>query len=133
MGPLNRFFKRRKSYFKLGLSGQDQLAVQQEWGKIQELVKLGSPSRFKNAIIEADKLLDNVLEKMGYSGNLGEKLKTARDRFVEGQDYSVYNDVWQAHKCRNQIVHEVNKEVLSHEVKDIIKKFEKGFKKLGTL
>ena len=107
--------------------------VQQKWDRIQELVKLGSPSRFKNAIIEADKLLDFVLGKMGYAGNLGEKLKAARERFVEGQDYSVYNDVWQAHKCRNQIVHEIDKEVLSHEVKDIIKKFEKGLKKLGIL
>ena len=107
--------------------------VLQKWSQITELVKLGGPSRFRNAVIDADKLLDFVLEKMGYSGYLGQKLKEAKDRFVEGRDYSIYNGLWEAHKLRNKIVHEVPEEILIHEARDALTKFENGLRKLGVL
>lgn len=133
MGFFDKIFKTKKDYFRLGISGEDRLYVQQKWNEVQKLVNLGNPSRFKTAIIEADKLLYFVLGKMGYSGSLGEKLSIARDRFVDNRDYRAYNDLWQAHKCRNRIVHESNYEVLSHEAHDVISKFESGFKELGVL
>lgn len=130
---LDFLFGKKKKYFRLGISAQDRIIVQQKWSQITELIKLGGPSRFRSAIIDADKLLYFVLEKMGYPGNLGEKLKMAKDKLVEGNDYSVYNDVWEAHKIRNRIVHEIEHELLSHEAHKALRKFEKGFKKLGVL
>lgn len=121
--------KGKKSY----LLQSDREKVQKKWQEIQQLMELGGESRFKQAVLEADKLLYFVLEKMGYSGSLADKLKKAKERFSNDHDYSVYNGLWEAHKCRNRIVHEVNVEVISYEAKEVIKKFEQGFKKLGVL
>jgi hypothetical protein len=125
--------RKNKSYFRSGLSVVDRKVVVKKWDEIQELIRLGNPSRFRSAVVEADKLLDFVLDKMGYTGNLGDKLKMTKDRFVDGNDYSIYDGVWQAHKCRNQIVHEVSYELLSSEAYDVVNKFGNGLRKLGSL
>lgn len=133
MGFWNLLFGKNQSYIRSGISSQDKLIVQQKWLEISELVKLGGPSRYRSAVVEADKLLGFVLEKMGYQGSLGDRLKAAKEKFVENHDFSLYNEIWQAHSCRNKIVHEVNYEFLSHEAHDAIRKFEKAFKKLGVI
>jgi len=133
MSFLEFLLGKKRKRFRLGLPRQDKVIVQQKWAEIQELIKLGGPSRFKTAILEADKLLNFVLEKMGYQGNLGEKLKMAKDKFIDGSDYSIYNEIWEAHKCRNRIVHEVEYTPLSHEAHDVVRKYEKGLRKLGVL
>lgn len=122
-----------KSYKRLGISAQDRQMVTQKWSQIQQLLKLGGPSRLQKAVLEADKLLFFVLDKMGYSGSLGERLKEAKERFVSDRNYSIYNDLWEAHKVRNRIIHEVKSEVLSYEASDAVNKFEKGLRKLGVL
>jgi hypothetical protein len=130
---LTKIFRSKKDYFRLGISTADKEIFTKKWSEIQELIKLGNPSRFKTGVIEADKLLYFILDKMRYSGSLSEKLKKSKDRFVNDNDYSVYNDVWLAHKCRNEIIHEFSHEILSHEAIDTIQKFENGFRKLGVL
>ena len=133
MGFLNLLFSKNKKYFRISISIADKKIVEKKWSEIKELVKLGGPSRFRSSIINADKLLDFVLGKMGYQGSLGEKLKMAKDKFVEDNNYSIYNGIWEAHKTRNKVVHEVSYELLSHEAYDAIHNFENGFKKLGVL
>lgn len=59
----------------------------------------------KDALIESDKLLDFFLKNKRFKGDtLGERLKSAKS-FFSKEDY---NDLWQAHKLRNQLVHEVD-------------------------
>ncbi len=102
--------------------------VASKWKEITELMKLGGPSRFKTAVVEADKLLFFVLTEFGYQGNPGEKLKAAKE--ILGQDY---HNTWEAHICRNRVVHEVGYVPHSSEAKDAILKFEKALKDLGVL
>lgn len=103
--------------------------VKQKWQEIQSLMMQGRPSNFKQAVLEADKLLNFVLEKMNYQGSLGEKLKSSKERFSR----EVYNDLWEAHKIRNRLAHEIGYEILHYEAKEAIMKFEKGLKDLGVL
>jgi len=57
------------------------------------------------SIIEADKLVDNVLKKSGMRGeSMGERLR-ASEKLVP---HHVYNDMWEAHKVRNRLVHEMD-------------------------
>jgi len=130
MGIFN-FFKQNKSKFTIVgiLDYKDKEIVTKRWCEIEELVKLGRPSNFKQAVIEADKLLDFALERMGFRGSLGEKLKSAKNKFSA----DVYNDVWGAHKIRNRLVHEMNSEILHFETKEAINKFKRGLKNLGAL
>lgn len=122
----------RKGKRGVGESGEvriDKEYLSRKWGEIEELRDLGRPSNFRQAIIEADKLLAFCLSEMGYKGSLGEMLKATKDRFSP----SVYNDLWQAHKIRNQLVHQVGLKILNWEAKEAIEKFKRGFKDLGVL
>jgi hypothetical protein len=72
------------------------------WEHIQTLAGGASPSEWREAIIEADIMLDEMLTRQGYVGDgVGEKLKAA-----EPADFHTLRSAWEAHKVRNQIAHE---------------------------
>lgn len=82
-------------------------------------------SHTKDAIMDADKLLDYALGKKGFAGNLGEKLKKAGSRFSD------LNGVWDAHKLRNRIAHELNDLDRNH-AKKALKHFKNALNDLGA-
>ena len=72
------------------------------WEHIQTLAGGASPSEWREAIIEADIMLDEMLTRQGYVGDgVGEKLKAA-----DQDTFKTLQDAWEAHKVRNQIAHE---------------------------
>lgn len=76
--------------------------INPRWQHINSLMEAGSPSAWREAITEADILLDDMLTRQGYKGeSVGEKLKS-----VEPSDFDTLNDAWEAHKVRNQIAHQ---------------------------
>jgi hypothetical protein len=79
---------------KRKLSGASRARIEQAWSHV---VSLQDPVR---RVIEADKVLDIALGEAGFAGTLGEKLKKAGPRLKN------INDVWNAHKLRNQLAHE---------------------------
>ncbi len=79
----------------------------------------------KEAIIDADKLLDYTLKVRGYQGPLGEKLKKA------GPLFSDRNGVWSAHKLRNRVAHELG-DIKKSEVKSALKGFKRALNDLGA-
>ena len=73
--------------------------------EIDVLVQTTHENDLRTALIKIDALLDSVLQQKRIPGeSLGERLKNARQHF----DHSTYNAVWEAHKLRNKIVHEVD-------------------------
>lgn len=71
------------------------------WAKVETLINSHNINDWKQAIIEADIILDEMLEKMGYKGEtIAEKLKQ-----VEESDFLTLNQAWEAHKIRNKIAH----------------------------
>jgi hypothetical protein len=71
------------------------------WGHIESLIGSKEPSDWRQAIIEADIVLDEMLARQGYTGDgVAEKLKQ-----VEPSDFDTLQDAWEAHKIRNQIAH----------------------------
>jgi hypothetical protein len=72
------------------------------WKHIQDLASGSTSSEWREAIIEADVMLDDVLTRQGYVGDgVGEKLKS-----IDHAELKSLNDAWEAHKVRNQIAHE---------------------------
>ena len=72
------------------------------WQHIKTLAAGTTSSEWRDAIIEADIMLDDVLVQQGYVGEgVAEKLKTA-----DNATFGSLNDAWEAHKVRNQIAHE---------------------------
>lgn len=102
-----------------------------QWQVVLNHINSESPAEWKLAILEADNMLDSILESEGYRGEtIGEKLKV-----VEPGDLASYNEAWEAHKVRNQIAHEgaATMDFSKKMARDTIGKFEKVFKELGYI
>jgi ABC-type glycerol-3-phosphate transport system permease component len=97
------------------------------WDEIKKRMDSENFTEWRMAIIEADSLLDEIIKKIGYKGeNFGERLKS-----IEPSDFDNIQNVWEAHKIRNRIVHDVDKFVLTkEEVKETLEKYEKALKEL---
>lgn len=95
------------------------------WAKVLEHVNSNNSSDWRLAILEADIMLADVLDKMGYHGvTIGDKLKG-----IESSDFDTLNDAWEAHKVRNAIAHEgSNITITKSEAERVIRLFEKVFK-----
>jgi uncharacterized membrane-anchored protein YhcB (DUF1043 family) len=76
--------------------------TKKSWKDIERHFFAGSDSDLKVAIIEADTALDSALRNAGVLGvNLGDRLKKVKIAQLPNVE-----DVWQAHKLRNQIAHD---------------------------
>lgn len=110
------------------LNATDRSLVQSRWQTIENHVAKGGATHFRQAIIEADKLVDYALKQLGVRGDtMGERLRHSEAR------YSDYQGLWQAHKLRNRIVHEFDREILSFEAKQNIARFRTALTDLGAL
>lgn len=83
-------------------TAEDKNPMKDKWKQIMTHVGSEQPSDWRLAIIEADVMLAELLEKMNLPGDtVGEKLKA-----VEKSDFVTIDMAWEAHKVRNQIAHE---------------------------
>mgnify|MGYP001590679453 CR=1 FL=1 len=114
-----------------GLTVSERNYVREKWAEIETLMRVGRPSAFKTAILDADKLLDYVLKSLHYRGQtMGERMKSiSRERF----ERDFFDAMWQAHKLRNEMVHNMDYNVMDFEARTAIKKFEKTLQDLGAL
>lgn len=72
------------------------------WRHIIQHVESANESNWRTAIMEADIMLEDMMETMGYhQDTLGKKLKA-----VEPSDFTNLDKAWEAHKVRNKIAHE---------------------------
>lgn len=73
----------------------------ERWERVERLIASQSSSDWRQAIIEADIILEEMLNKMGYQGSsIGDQLKQ-----IEQSDFITLNKAWEAHKVRNHIAH----------------------------
>jgi hypothetical protein len=87
----------------------------------------GQPSQLRQALIQADKSLDNALRDLVPGETMGERLKNAYSLFEK----NFYNNIWRAHKMRNALVHESGYEPPHHALKRSIDDFKKALNKIG--
>lgn len=107
-------------------AGLNKEFYQERWAEVLELAK--NEGGWVQALIEADKLLDDALKKSGYKGKtMGERLVSA------SRTFSNKDSTWAAHKLRNRVVHETSVKLRSKHVHGAIKAFGKSLKDLGAL
>jgi hypothetical protein len=124
----NHFPLQKHDYSSQDLKPQsyDMEIVKSKWAEIN--TGLDSPSGVKNGLIEADKILDYVLQAKGFNGEtMIDRMRLAQDRFSNKEA------VWQAHKLRNQIAHEIDKDLVVSQVKKSINDLGQAIKDLGVL
>jgi len=105
------------------------IGFEKKWQRIKKRMRKGWEAEAKLAIIEADNLLDELLKRMGYVGeSLGERLKQLDEKVLPN-----INRVWDAHKIRNNIVHDPDYRLSFDRAREIIQIYEEAFKNLEAL
>ncbi len=100
-----------------------------QWTRVNKRLNSGLESEYKLAVIEADSMLDDILQRMGYKGEtLGDRLKSVPQDIVPD-----INAVWEAHKVRNNIVHDPDYKLALDTVKKTLATYEKTFVELGVI
>ncbi len=112
------FFRRRKTLF----SEKEIDTLRSRFADLQK--RANWDPRF--VVLEGDKLLQLLLRKSGYSGDLGAMLKRAGKLFDNTQA------LWDAHKLRNRIAHELDIKVEPLQAKHSLAAYRKAFLTLGV-
>jgi len=101
-----------------------------EWEDIKKHITTENPNDWKQAIIAADVMLEEVLDASGYVGEtIGEKLKSAN-----AQPFPSIRDAWDAHLVRNKIAHGGPDFVLTKRLaQDTIVQYERVFREFGAV
>lgn len=125
----NNLWKLRRSqsaHLIKRLTDQQDMAggINTRWEEILRLTGSTNEADWIKAIIEADKMLDEVVMSMQLPGeSLGERMKN-----IEVADFPVLQEAWDAHKVRNRIAHEPGFKLSDREVGRVIGLYGKVFR-----
>lgn len=100
------------------------------WVQVIEYMSSDKQGDWKLAIIEADSILEDLLDSLGFTGEgIGEKLRSAdQDKFPR------LPQAWEVHAIRNRIAHEgSNFELSPPEAKRTIATYEQIFRDYGFI
>lgn len=102
----------------------------QRWEDVLVHIEGEKSSDWKLAIIEADIILDELLNSLGLVGNtIGEKLKTAKPN-----NFRTINQAWHAHNVRNRIAHEgAEFELSQSEARQVVTEYKMVFEEFDFI
>lgn len=102
----------------------------ERWSKTLNYLFSQHSSDWKLAIIEADSMLESLLEQLGFRGaSLGDRLKLANQ-----DNFPNLTIAWDVHTIRNRIAHEgLAFELSQHEAKRVIALYERIFHDYGYI
>ena len=99
------------------------------WRKIKARLGTEMESESKLAVIEADKMIDDILSQMGFKGkDLGEKLEKLTIKSLPNIE-----EVKEAHKIYNNIIHDPSYKLSLEEAKKALLTYEKALTDLHAL
>jgi hypothetical protein len=102
--------------------------AQAAWATVQKHLFSGNANDLKMAVVQADNILNDALQYAGVRGaNLGDRLKNIK----RGQMPNI-EEVWAAHKLRNEIAHETNFILKHNTAEQALEAFEAALKNLGV-
>ena len=104
-------------------------ASQSKWEEIMRHMNSDREAEWKFAIIEADKLIDDILKKSGYPGDtLGERLTN-----IDKSQLLSLDGIWESHKIRNKLAHDVNYFLRYAEARRAIQFYEDALRELEVV
>jgi len=93
----------------------DRNFIIQKKQEIENLLESNNKIDLIHALIESDKTVDHIFKLNGYPGeSFADRLRFAEKKI----DQRIYNRLWQAHKIRNQVVHETDHNISNQEIKN---------------
>lgn len=123
-------YARRQAEKEKRLAEGEGISKNERWRKVLTYIFSPNSADWKLAIIEADSMLESLMEELGFRGeNLGERLKTATQ-----DTFRPVSAAWEAHTVRNKIAHEgLGYDISQHEAKRIIALYEQIFREFGYI
>ena len=104
-------------------------AAKEPWLAILKKLDSENPSDWNLAIMQADSIVDNILKEMGLGGEtMGERMKA-----LDKSRLASLDDLWEAHRIRNEIAHSSEKNVTKHRAVYAVSLFEEVLKELGYI
>ena len=101
---------------------------QAKWLAIENSLDLNNPSSRSMAILNADKLLDQAMAEVGIVGKtMGDRLKKADSHFSDIQS------IWNVHKIRNRIAHEMDFQVSPTTANQAMKIYKEALREIGAI
>ncbi len=99
------------------------------WQEIRSHLHSTNSSEWKFAVVEADKLADDVLKASGLPGeSMGDRLMSIEQGQMKNLD-----GLWRAHKIRNLLVHDANFDLRRATALEAIEGFESAIRELGGI
>ena len=104
--------------------------TQLRWNRVQEQAHSDNEQNWRLAILEADIMLNELLDIKGYKGDtMADKMKQ-----IERADFNTVDSAWEAHRVRNRIAHEGSAHLLnSREVDRIMRLYERVLKEFKLI
>lgn len=95
-----------------------------QWNKIFKKIETKKEADYKLAVIEADNFFDGILAKIGYKGEtMSDKLKDAGPDVIPN-----FRDVWEAHKIRNNVVHDPDYRLAIEQAQTVLMIYERALR-----
>lgn len=99
-----------------------------DWIKIEQSLHKDNAASSQLSVLNADKLLDRALQEKGTPGDtMGARMKSLQTT------WSNANNVWSAHKLRNQIAHESDVAVNYETARRALAAFKQALKDVGAI
>jgi hypothetical protein len=104
---------------------KDVSKTQLRWARILEEIHSSDEQKWRLAILEADIMLNELLDVLGYRGDtMGDKMKQATR-----QNFNTIDFAWEAHRARNEVAHVGSiKQLSEREARRVIGLYEQVFR-----
>jgi len=116
------------SLTRRGPTSLDVEKYRSRWMTIEHALKNDEPMTYQMTVLNADTLLDQALKEKGVQGaTMGERMKQMQNK------WSNANNVWSAHKLRNQIAHEPDVKLSYDASRRALASFKQALKDVGAI
>ena len=116
------------SLTKRGPSALDVDKYRSCWLTIEQQLKRDEATSYQMCVLNADTLLDHALKDKGVAGaTMGERMKQMQQKWTNA------NNVWTAHKLRNQIAHESDVRIDYDSARRTLMAFKQALKDIGAI
>lgn len=121
--------KKDKFIDKWNLADMSKAKIQKKWNGILLGIGTGESVTMKNAINEADKMLEEILRERGFAGKtMDERLKQVDESKMEN-----IKEVWQAHKLSDRIKKDPSLVITQNEAWNIVHIYGQALKDHGLI
>ena len=136
LGGVNRWWEEKRFSLKQGADVDDiqnrpttQSQFHEQWNNVVRRMNTLEQEQWKLAILEADVLLDRVIQQTGVRGEtMGERMKN-----LNRQSFPLLDTAWQVHGVRNRIAHEPEYTIDASTASRVLALYTRIFVRLGVI